>query len=136
VTPMERTMVTTATKPSGIAATARLIASKNISRTLFLEKPPFFNAPKTNMNMQIPSTAMLSTLLSSASFFCRGVFSSSVPEIIFAIYPFPLTFRYLPQYLHRGRIQHWYPCKPCCGGHREECLYPMEVLPGIFFDGY
>ena len=51
---MANTIVTTATNPSGIAATARAIATKNVSKITLPSKEPFLIRPKINTNKLIP----------------------------------------------------------------------------------
>ena len=67
VTPIERTMVTTAASPSGTAATARLTASINASRAP--EKPPERIMLTANMTALMPSTRNVSISESPESFF-------------------------------------------------------------------
>ena len=72
VTPIERTTVTTAARPSGIAATARLTESINISSTAPPSRPvpdiyPFATE-KRNMNTHIPRTSFVSSLDRELSF--------------------------------------------------------------------
>ena len=68
VTPIERTIVTTADSPSGIAATARLTATMKVSSMDSKPKSPLFITLNANMNTHIPSTAHVSTLESCESF--------------------------------------------------------------------
>ena len=71
-TPSERTTVTTAGRPSGIAATARLTESMNA-----LSMPMPRRMLKTNISAQMASAPMPSALPIFASFICRGVVGSS-----------------------------------------------------------
>ena len=87
VTPIERTIVTTATSPSGIAATARLTASMKVLSTLSVSNLPFLIRLNTNMNTQIPSTSFVSIPLSWDSFFWSGVCPSSASVMAVAILP-------------------------------------------------
>ena len=59
---MESTMVTTATRPSGIAATASEIASMNVSIMTFMLMCPALITPRAKMNMQIPITTLVRIL--------------------------------------------------------------------------
>ena len=87
VTPMESTMVTTAARPSGTAATARLTASMKVFRIDALLKLPLRSRSNTKTNAQMASTPMLSTLLSWFSFCWSGVASSRVLARVPAILP-------------------------------------------------
>ena len=69
VTPMERTIVTTAARPSGIAATARLTASMKVSSSTSAENFPARMTPVTNMTIQMAMTIYVRILDSDASFF-------------------------------------------------------------------
>ena len=65
---MASTMVEMAGNPSGIAATAKETAVKNIS-----SMPLPYSRPTPKMTIQMPMAAMASTLPSFASFICNGV---------------------------------------------------------------
>ena len=72
VTPMESTMVTTATRPSGMAATARETATMNVLSTsgTFWKKPmPCLSQVITKTNTQMMMQAMERMRESSPSFF-------------------------------------------------------------------
>ena len=71
-TPIASTIVTTAVRPSGIAATARLTAVINI---LNVEKP--LKTPIANIVIHIKIAPIPSSLPSLLSFFCKGVSSST-----------------------------------------------------------
>ena len=62
VTPMESTIVTTATRPSGIAATASDIASMKVSIMTSMLMCPALITPKAKMNMHIPMTSLVRIL--------------------------------------------------------------------------
>ena len=75
VTPMESTMVTTAARPSGIAATARDTATiKEFKMELPLK--PERMRPTAKITAQMPSTSTVRILLSWFNFNWRGVSSS------------------------------------------------------------
>ena len=74
-TPMERTIVTMAGSPSGIAETASETAVIKISSTSMPE-----SSPTTKMTAQANSATMPRYLPSCASFFCSGVCPSSSPS--------------------------------------------------------
>ena len=62
---MESTMVTTAARPSGMAATARLTAIINVSMTVYPEMSGYARSKLTaNIITQIPSTSTLRIRLS------------------------------------------------------------------------
>ena len=69
VTPIERTIVTTAARPSGIAATARLTATINVSIITSGVNSPALITPTANITTQIPRTSHVRILLRPASFF-------------------------------------------------------------------
>ena len=69
VTPIESTIVTTAASPSGIAATARLTASINVSSVVWRSNFPFLISVNANINMHIKSTSFVSNLLRPDSLF-------------------------------------------------------------------
>ena len=91
VTPIERTTVTTAASPSGIAATARLTAIMNDSRNLGSVIVPSAMSIRTILSPSIIThiirTATESILLSWSRLFWRGVSSSSAFAIAPAILP-------------------------------------------------
>ena len=60
VTPMERTMVTTATRPSGIAATARLTAIIKVSRKTSPVTSPALRRLTPKITTQIANTSTVS----------------------------------------------------------------------------
>ena len=76
VTPMDSTMVTTAARPSGMAATARLTAIMKVSIITSKVSLPARSTPTAKMAAQMPSTSQVSTRLRLASLRCRGVISS------------------------------------------------------------
>ncbi len=57
VTPIDKTIVTTVAKPSGIAATAKLTAIINVLKTTLPSISPARNKLNANINAQIPKTA-------------------------------------------------------------------------------
>ena len=69
VTPMDKTMVTTVASPSGMAATARLTATRKVFSTTSPLILPAFKRLNAKINTQIPSTSQVKILLSCASFF-------------------------------------------------------------------
>ena len=87
VTPMESTTVTTAASPSGMAATARLTATMKVDSTTSKWKSPARIRLNANTNTQMPSTSQVSTRLSCASFFCKGVWPSWAFSRAVAILP-------------------------------------------------
>ena len=60
---MESTIVTTAARPSGIAATARLTATIKVFK-MFCGVTPSFKMPTTKITAQMASTITLKILLS------------------------------------------------------------------------
>ena len=85
-TPMERTIVTIAGRPSGMAETARETEVIKISRTGM----PFAN-PTRKMTAQAASAMIPRYFPSCASFFCRGVAEPSSPSSRFAILPISVS---------------------------------------------
>ena len=77
VTPIDNIIVTTAGRPSGIAATANAIATKNVSNITFPVNTPCLTIPNINTNILIANTIFVNTFDSSAIFLCSGVCSSS-----------------------------------------------------------
>ena len=59
VTPIESTIVTTATSPSGIAATASEIASMKVSIMTSMLRRPALITPRAKMNAQMTSTSFV-----------------------------------------------------------------------------
>ena len=70
---MDKTTVTTAAKPSGIAATARDTAIMNELSTVSKSKPPARKSWTANTAAHMPSTSHVSTFESCVSFICKGV---------------------------------------------------------------
>ena len=87
VTPIASCTVTTAARPSGIAATARETASMKVSNKDSARKSPLRNSSNRNIKAQIAKTRRLSSLESRFSFCCRGVASSLLIRIASAIFP-------------------------------------------------
>ena len=77
VTPMDKTIVTTATRPSGIAATASEIASMKVSIMTSMLMVPALMTPRAKMITQITRTSLVRILESCASLSWSGVCSSS-----------------------------------------------------------
>ena len=76
---MDRTIVTTAASPSGMAATAKetaIISVANTSSPVTLGY--ILNILSIKIKTEIPSTSQLNTLLSSFNFCCNGVVFSVV----------------------------------------------------------
>ena len=73
VTPMESTTVTTAARPSGMAATARETATMKLSRMTSNSNPPARSICTAKMTTQMPRTSQVRILLSWLSFICSGV---------------------------------------------------------------
>ena len=69
VTPIERIIVTTAGSPSGIAATARATAIKNVSSMCCPVKSPVLIIPNIKTKTLIPITNFVNTFEISAIFF-------------------------------------------------------------------
>ena len=86
VTPIERTIATIATSPSGIAATARLIAVISISIQFLPCKSPI-----TNINPQIAIAMYPNVFPSLSSFTCNGVSVFSSSSSILAILPISVS---------------------------------------------
>ena len=78
VTPMDSTIVTTAASPSGMAATARLTAIRNVSSTTRPLMVPARSTPTANTTAQMPSTSHVRMRLSCVRRSCRGVLRSCV----------------------------------------------------------
>ena len=90
VTPMDSTMVTTAARPSGMAATASDTATMKVfsTRGTLSKKPmPCFSHVTPNTRAQITMQMTESTLDSSSSFFWSGVSSSVARDSASAIFP-------------------------------------------------
>ena len=81
-TPRARTMVTTAGRPSGMAATAREMATRSICR-MFL----CWTTPRRKRAAQRTTATMLRIFPRSPRRFCRGVSSVGVSLIMPAILP-------------------------------------------------
>ena len=73
VTPMDSTTVTTAAKPSGMAATARETAIMKESSATSRENVPARHSCTPKISTQIPSTSLVRIPLSWVSLRCRGV---------------------------------------------------------------
>ena len=86
VTPIERTIATIATSPSGIAATARLIAVISISIQFLPCK-----SPMTNISAQITIAIYPNVFPSLSSFTCNGVSVFSSSSSILAILPISVS---------------------------------------------
>ena len=86
VTPMESTMVTTAARPSGIAATARETATIKEFKMEVPLKPDRMR-PTAKITAQMPRTSTVRILLSWFSFNWRGVSSSLACARAEAIFP-------------------------------------------------
>ena len=86
VTPIERTIATIATSPSGIAATARLIAVISISIQFLPCKSPI-----TNISPQIAIAMYPNVFPSLSSFTCNGVSVFSSSSSILAILPISVS---------------------------------------------
>ena len=91
VTPMESTIVTTAARPSGIAATARETAiikeSRNVSPVMPSGLMAARSKPTAKITIQIPTTRTVKILLSWFSFNWSGVSSSLALAKASAILP-------------------------------------------------
>ena len=85
-TPMERTMVTMAGMPSGMAETARETAVMKISKS---GMP--FTRPMTKIIAQATSAMMPRYLPSCASLACNGVCAFSAPSSRLAICPISVS---------------------------------------------
>ena len=85
-TPMASTMVTTAVRPSGMAATPRLMAMRNISRG-----GVFWSSPRRKITPQMAVTPMPSTRPVCFSRCCRGVWGAFSRESIRAIFPMAVS---------------------------------------------
>ena len=82
VTPIDKTIVTIAGSPSGIAATARPTDVINISNAGI-----FFNIPILNIIAHIIKQPIPNVFPTWPNFFCIGVSGDSSLIIIFAIFP-------------------------------------------------
>ena len=91
VTPMDSTIVTTATSPSGMAATARETAIMNESSTTSTVKPPARSSCTTNTSAHMPSTSQVSIFDSWDIFICSGVCPSSAVARASAILPISVS---------------------------------------------
>ena len=91
VTPMDKTTVTTAASPSGIAATARETAIMKEFRMTSKFSPPARRSCTAKITTQIPSTSHVSILLSCVSFICNGVCPSEACERASAILPISVS---------------------------------------------
>ena len=69
VTPIDKIIVTIAGNPSGIAATARAIATINVSKTVSPDKDLALTSPAINTKILINTTSLVSTFDISAIFF-------------------------------------------------------------------
>ena len=87
VTPMDSTIVTTAASPSGMAATARLTAMRNVSSTTRPLMVPVRSTPTANTTAQMPSTSHVRMRLSCVRRSCRGVLFSFVCVSASAMWP-------------------------------------------------
>ena len=91
VTPMDKTTVTTAASPSGMAATASDTAiMKELSTTSKLI-PPARRSCTANMTTHMPRTSHVSILLSCVSFICKGVCPSEACARASAILPISVS---------------------------------------------
>ena len=87
-------MVTTAAKPSGIAATAKEIAIMNVFKMVSPVIPPFKpfrNKSTTKITTQIINTKIVRILLNWLSFFCKGVSPSLALDKASAIFPISVS---------------------------------------------
>ena len=100
VTPMDRMMVTTAGRPSGMAATASAMAAMKVFRPALpssdqekgsSERTTASIRPTANTTTQIPSTSLVRNRDSSAIFFCSGVCSFSASVSASAILPISVS---------------------------------------------
>ena len=91
VTPMESTTVTTAARPSGMAATARDTATRKLSRMTSPVKPPARSTCTPKMTTQMPRTSQVSIFESWLSFICRGVWPCSARESASAMRPISVS---------------------------------------------
>ena len=87
VTPMERTTVTTAARPSGMAATARETAIMKESRARARSKRPARMIWTAKTTTQIASTIQVRMRESWLSFLCKGVWPSWACSSASAILP-------------------------------------------------
>ena len=91
VTPMDSTTVTTAARPSGIAATARDTAIMKEFSTVSKVKPPARSICTPKITTQMPSTSQVRIFDSWESFICRGVWPSSALASASAILPISVS---------------------------------------------
>ena len=99
VTPIDNTIVTTAARPSGIAATAKdtatiktLITSEKIATVSPLAKISLcINKEKAKIKTQMPRTNLVKILDNSANLICKGVFVSLALAIASAILPISVS---------------------------------------------
>ncbi len=91
VTPMDRTTVTTATSPSGMAATARDTAIMKEWRITSPVKPPALMIWMPKITTQMPSTSQVRILESWASFICSGVWPCCAFSRASAIFPISVS---------------------------------------------
>ncbi len=94
VTPMDSTMVTTATRPSGMAATASETATMKVSMTRrgsAMNSAPCLMKSTMKMKMQMPMTPIVRMRESSASFRWSGVCSSTASLMESAILPISVS---------------------------------------------
>ncbi len=91
VTPMDSTMVTTATRPSGMAATARDTATMKVFSTTSPLRLPVRMRPTAKMTTQMASTSLVRMRESWASFSCSGVWPSLVWVSAWAILPISVS---------------------------------------------
>ena len=91
VTPMERTTVTTAASPSGMAATASETAIMKELRMTSKLKPPARRSCTAKMTTQMPSTSQVRIFESWLSLICSGVCPCSALESASAILPISVS---------------------------------------------
>ena len=91
VTPIESTTVTTAARPSGMAATARETATMKLSSTTLKLSPPARSICTANMTTQMPSTSQVRILESWLSLICSGVWPCSARASASAILPISVS---------------------------------------------
>ena len=91
VTPMDSTMVTTAARPSGMAATARDTATMKEWSMISKLKPLARRICTPKITTQMPSTSQVRTFESCPSLICRGVWLSSARVSASAILPISVS---------------------------------------------
>ena len=91
VTPIESTIVTTATRPSGIAATASEIASMKVSIMTSMLRRPALITPSANMNAHMTSTSLVSISGSGTNVTLNSQGSSSACARASAILPISVS---------------------------------------------